>query len=154
LLTERNTPAIRSRLQALVLDNAAPRKARLHGLWALIGTGEPGPDFHARLLAHADPAYRAWGVRAAGNFRQVSPAIREQVAALARDRAPDVPLQVAIAARKVEGVDALPVLIDVLAHCGQDRLIPLIVWPNLHPLLEDQGERFARLAAGVDLRSA
>jgi putative heme-binding domain-containing protein len=153
LLTERNTPAIRSRLRALILDDTAPRNARLHSLWALIGTGELDPDLLTRLLTHADPAYRAWGVRAAGNFRRVSPAVRDQVAALARDRAPEVPLQVAIAARKVEGIDALPVLVDVLAHCGQDRLIPLIVWPNLHPLLEDQGGRFARLAAGVDLRS-
>src|SRR5262249_43282556 len=39
LLTERNTVTVRVRLQRLVLDASAPRKARLHGLWALIGTG-------------------------------------------------------------------------------------------------------------------
>jgi putative heme-binding domain-containing protein len=154
LLTERNTPAIRSRLRALVLDGAAPRKARLHGLWALIGTGALEPEFHARLLAHPDPAYRAWGVRAAGNFHRVSPPLRERVAALARDRAPDVHLQVAIAARKVEGLDPLPVLMDVLEHCGQDRLIPFIVWPNLHPLLDEQGARFVHAAGRIDPAAA
>jgi putative heme-binding domain-containing protein len=154
LLCERSSPALRAKLEKLVLDDNTLRKARLHGLWALVGTGSLAPAFHARLLTHADPAYRAWGVRAAGNFGQVSPAVRDQVAALARSSAPDVQLQVAIAARKVEGLDALAVLVDVLAHCGQDKLLPYIVWPNLHPILEDQSTRFVQLVAKVDLNAA
>src|SRR5262245_8762191 len=70
------------------------------------------------------------------------------------DPSPDVLLQVAIAARKIEGLDALPLLIAVLSRCGEDRLIPTIVWHNLHPLLPAQGGRFARLSAAVDLRTA
>jgi putative heme-binding domain-containing protein len=154
ILCERSSPALRARLERLVLDDNAPRKARLHALWAMIGTGYLEPACHARLLAHADPAYRAWGVRAAGNFKQIEPAVRERVAALARDRAPDVQLQVAIAARKIEGLDALAVLVDVLVHCGQDKLIPSIVWPNLHPLLEAESARFVKLTEQVDLKSA
>ena len=154
LLTERNTPAVREGLRKLILDDAAPRKARLHGLWALIGTGCLEPAFHARLLQHADPAYRAWGVRAAGSFRAVEPTIRDRVAELARDRSPDVQLQVAIAARNVEGLDALPVLVEVLSTCGEDRLIPAIAWQNLHPLLPGQGSRFVRLIGRADLRDA
>jgi len=154
LLTERNTPAIREPLQRLILDDAVPRKARLHGLWALVGTGRLEPAFHARLLQHADPAYRAWGVRAAGSFRAVEPGIRDRVAALARDRSPDVQLQVAIAARKIEGLDPLPVLVEVLSACGEDRLIPAIAWQNLHPLLPGQGSRFVWLIGRADLRDA
>ena len=153
LLCERDRPALRARLEKLVLGGG-PRKPRLHALWALIGTGSLEPAFHAQLLAHSDPAYRAWGVRAAGNFGRVSPELRDRVASLARDPAPDVQLQVAIAARKVEGLDALPVLVDVLAHCGQDKLIPYIVWPNLHPLLEEQSARFVRLVERTDLQTA
>ena len=70
------------------------------------------------------------------------------------DGSPDVQLQVAIAARKIEGFfafDPLPVLLDVLAHCGDDKLIPHIVWQNLHPLLEKDGDRFLTLAGKVDL---
>src|SRR5262249_28579894 len=63
LLCERDTPVLRAQLEGLVLAPNAPRKARLHALWALIGTGSLEPAFHARLLTHADPAYRAWGVR-------------------------------------------------------------------------------------------
>ena len=60
------------------------------------------------------PTFRAWGVRAAGNMGQVEPAIREKVVVkLARDPSPDVRLQVAIAARKIEGVDPLAVLLEV-----------------------------------------
>jgi len=154
LLTERNSAPIRSMLKNLVLDDSAPRKARMHALWALVGTGSLEPDFHLRLLAHADPAYRAWGVRAAGNFRRVGPAVSAQVARLARQSSPDVQLQVSIAARKIEGIDPLPVLVDVLAYCGEDKLIPSIVWPNLHPLVAQESDRFLRLAGRVDLKTA
>ena len=39
-------------------------------------------------------------------------------------------------------------------HCGDDKLIPHIVWQNLHPLLEKDGERFLILAGKVDLAKA
>jgi putative heme-binding domain-containing protein len=39
----------------------------------------------------------------------------------------------------------LPVLVEVLTRCGEDKLIPHIVWQNLHPLLEHQHSRFVKL---------
>jgi hypothetical protein len=39
----------------------------------------------------------------------------------AMTKSPDVQVQVAIAARKIEGADPLPLLVEVLAHCGEDR---------------------------------
>ena len=114
LLTERGSPAIRGKLEALVLDEKAPRTARMHGLWALIGSGPLEPGFHARLLAHDDPTFRAWGVRAAGNMGKVdADDPRRGRSSSADDPSPDVRLQVAIAARKIEGVDPLPLLLDV-----------------------------------------
>jgi putative heme-binding domain-containing protein len=74
----------------------------------------------------------------------VDTAIRAKVASLASDPAPDVQLQVAIAARKIEGLDAIDVLTRVLMACGNDKLVPGIVWQNLHPLLEDHSEAFLR----------
>jgi putative heme-binding domain-containing protein len=151
ILTERlgrTSRELRAKLEKLVIAPAATsieRKARLHAEWALIGSGALDPAFHMKVLAHSDPAYRAWGVRAAGNFGAVSPAIRGKVAALARDPSPDVQLQVAIASRKIKSLDALPALSDVLAHCGQDKLIPSIAWNNLHPLLETESARFVSL---------
>jgi putative membrane-bound dehydrogenase-like protein len=151
LLAERNDRATRTKLQALVLNDQEPRKARMHALWALVSTGALDPDFHIRLLNHTDPGYRAWGVRAAGNFGQVDARIREKIQSLAHDPSPDVQLQVAIAARKITGLELMPLLLEVLAGCGDDKLIPHIVWQNLHPLLENQGEAFLRLAARTGL---
>jgi putative heme-binding domain-containing protein len=154
LLSERNTEAIHARLERLVGDGSASRTARMHGLWALIGTGRLEPTFHGRLLDHADAGFRAWGVRAAGQFGTVEPAVRDKLARLARDPAPDVQLQVAIAARKVAGLDPLPILVEILSSCGEDKLIPAIAWANLHPLLPEQGERFVQLTERIDRRTA
>jgi putative heme-binding domain-containing protein len=121
------------------------RKAKLHSLWVLIGSGSLDAGFHERLLAHDDATFRAWAVRAAGNFGDVTGSVRESVVALARDPSRDVQLQVAIASRKIEGCDALPVLVDVLTHCGNDKLIPAIAWQNLHPLLETESNRLINL---------
>ena len=119
-------------------------------MWALIGSGTLEPTFHLKLLENSDPACRAWGVRAAGNFGKVSSAIREKVARLASDPSPDVQLQVAIASRKIKGLDALPVLSEVLEHCGQDKLIPSIAWNNLHPLLETDSATFVSSVTSKD----
>jgi putative heme-binding domain-containing protein len=152
ILTERLAGAsaeLRANLESAVMREAAPRKERLHALWTLIGSGSLRPAFHLQLLAHKDSAYRAWGVRAAGNYGEVTGPIRTRIAKLARDRSPDVQLQVAIASRKLKELDALPVLNEVLASCGQDKLIPSIAWNNLHPLLDE-----TRSARWVSLMTA
>lgn len=154
LLAERNKPETRKKLEALVLKNDAPRKARMHALWSLVSTGKLTEGFHRALLTHAEPAYRAWAVRAAGNFRQVSPEIRQQIVGMADDKSPDVKLQVAIAARKLDGVDAFPMLLEVLANSGEDKVIPHIVWQNIHPLLEEHGSQLVEAMASQKLQAA
>ncbi|MCI0536120.1 MAG: PmoA family protein [Verrucomicrobiales bacterium] len=151
------SPELRHHLERLVLssETADSRKTRLHAVWVMIGSGLLPPDFHLKLLAHADPGFRAWAVRAAGNFGEVAPAVREKVAALASDSSPDVQLQVAIASRKIASFDARRVLTDVLNQCGQDKLIPSIAWNNLHPLLEIDGAGFvSAVTDGQHLSSA
>jgi putative heme-binding domain-containing protein len=155
LLCERSTPEIRAKLGKLVLDEAAPRKARMHALWSLIGSDKLETAVHLQLLASKEAGLRAWAVRAAGNQRTVDAAVRDKVAALADDPSPDVKLQVVIAARKIEGLDAMSLFTRVLSNSGEDKTIPAIVWQNLHPLLEEHGTQFARtlkkkpLPAGV-----
>ena len=150
LLTERGNPKTLASLRSLVLDPGVPRKARMHGLWVLVSAGPLDAAFHKALLAHDDHAFRAWGVRAAGNRKAVEPSIRDAVVKLAADSDPAVPLQVAIACNKLEGVDAVPVLVEVLSRCGDDVLIPHIVWRNLHPLLETRADRFVAAVEKVD----
>jgi putative membrane-bound dehydrogenase-like protein len=154
LLCERNNPETRTKLEKLVLDDKTPRKARMHALWALMGAGPLDVAFQERLLSHSDAGYRAWGVRAAGNRGKVDAAIRSKVAAMARDDSPDVRLQVAIAARKIDGLPPMAALLEVLSASDEDKLIPAIVWQNLHPLLEDGAARFLQIAAKTDERKS
>jgi putative membrane-bound dehydrogenase-like protein len=145
---------LRGALEELALTQGASRTARLHAMWSLIGTDELAAAFHLRLLNESDAAMRAWGVRAAGNFRNVLPPIRKRINELSRDPSPDVQLQVAIASRKISEIDSLSVLTEVLATCGVDKLIPAIAWNNLHPLLENEGIRFVELVRSYDFAKA
>ncbi len=105
LLAERNSAEARPLLEKLVLDSSAPHKGRMHALWSLIGAGPLDAEFHLKLLKDADPTIRAWAVRALGNQAKVAgkvdPAIERQLAALGGDSSPDVQLQIAIAAAKI-----------------------------------------------------
>jgi putative membrane-bound dehydrogenase-like protein len=138
ILTERGSVSISGKLETLVLDEKKPRPARMHALWARVGIGPLEPDFHARLLSHNDATFRAWGVRAVGNMGKVDAKVRDQVIKLAHDSSPDVRLQVAIAAMKIEGVDPLQMLLNVEQRSYEDPLIPQIIWQNLHPMLKER----------------
>jgi putative membrane-bound dehydrogenase-like protein len=98
-------------------------------------------------LESSNPLVRAWAVRASTGSPRVAPAIHK----LAKDPSPDVQLQVAIAAKELLGIDPLTVLVDVLNNCGADKLIPHIVWQNLHPLLEERSDDFLKQVAKLDL---
>ncbi|HVR75457.1 MAG TPA: PVC-type heme-binding CxxCH protein, partial [Planctomycetota bacterium] len=145
-------------LKALILDEKAARKARIHALWTLVSAEDPGStpksldrDFHLKLLSLEDPTLRAWGIRAAGSSRAVDAAVRARVCELGRDPSPDVRLQAATAARKLLGEpEAVVLLLDVLAASGGDVLLPRIIWRNLEPLLESEGPRLAAWLQGQD----
>ncbi|WP_169972954.1 PVC-type heme-binding CxxCH protein [Tautonia rosea] len=161
------------KLRSAVFSDDLGRKGRLHALWVLVswnGHGLDGldhvPDIaqsavtltsdHLRdLLAYDDPTFRAWGVRYAGTLGRVEPDVLETLVALADDPSPDVRLQLAIASRKVEGLDGMATLLAVLGSTeSDDPLLPRVVWQNLHPMLNDP-EAVARLAAllqGADRR--
>ncbi|CAN5889754.1 HEAT repeat domain-containing protein [soil metagenome] len=151
VLTERAAAATRPKLEALVFDASAPRKTRMHALWVLVSIGSLETGFHEKLLTHEDAGFRAWGVRAAGNMGEVEPTLREQVVALVGDDSRDVQLQVVIAAGKVKGIDPLSLYVEALSNCGDDEVIPRVVWQNLHPKLEDRADEFLALLRAGDL---
>ncbi len=152
ILCERNDPATRLTLERLVIDTSTPRKTRMHALWTLVGGGSLSTELHRALLVDDDSGFRAWGVRAAGNFAKIDPTLRQKVVSMSGDPAAEVRLQVAIAANKIDGVDPMSILLEVLVRSGDDRLIPHIVWQNLHPLLEEQGPRFLQLIGQDDFK--
>lgn len=136
-----------AKLEALVMDASASRKARLHALWARVGGGQLGAEFIAALAGSDDSTFRAWAVRAVGNARKADAATRERVLALAADPSPDVRLQVAIAVGKLAAgespaIDPLPVWLAILATAGDDPLLARVVWANLQPRLGHDGPRF------------
>jgi hypothetical protein len=104
------------------------------------------------LMKNAEPWVQAWIVRLLGNVGRASDQQIEQIRRLGREGAPDVKLQVAIASRKIYNVDPLPVLVEVLAHAEGDKLIPHIVWQNLHPLLETRSDDFLKEVKKYDLK--
>ena len=108
----------------------------MHGLWTLVGCGLARPDVSPVTPEAPRASFRAWGVRAAGNMGKVQDDVRKHVASMAADSSPDVRLQVAIAARKLEGLETLTVLLEVLSS-SQDPLIQHVVWQNLHPMLDE-----------------
>ena len=126
----------------------------MHALWSLIGGRAITPAFASRLLTQHDAQVRAWGVRAIGNLHASHQDLANQCAALANDSEPVVQMQVAIAAAKLEPIDPLPVWITILATCGDDPLLPHIVWQNIHPRLPEDAERLLELVEAVDLEKA
>ena len=113
----------------------------MHALWALVGGGPLSVEFHQALLDDDDPGFGPGAFGPPEMLATSIATIADKVVSLAADPAADVRLQVAIAATKLDGVDPLPVLLDVLAGSGDDPLMPHIVWQNLHPLLEEHGQR-------------
>ena len=140
LLSERGGK-VQAKLFDVASDSAKPHKQRIHALWAMIGAGPISLVPHRALLADSDPLIRAFAVRAAGNMKTVDPAVASTVKKLAADPDPSVRLQVAIAAKKIDGIDAMPVLLEVLSH-ADDVVTPPVVWQNLQPLLETSAIAF------------
>jgi len=145
VLSERASTDAIPKLEAVVLDESASQKTRLHALWALIGARQLREAFTLTLLSHDHPQLRRWAVRYQGTIASDNPQIAQRVGDLADDVSPDVRLQVAILAPQVDYLPTVPTLLEVLHHSPKDKLIPHIVWQNLHPQLEHQTPEYLTL---------
>ena len=147
LLSERlsfnssETADLRRELESLVLSSAS-RGPKLSALGVLLISDRLEETFHRALLASADVVLKSWAVRAAGEQSSLSESVALLVQKLKDDPAPQVRLQVAIAAAKQAVIPTIPILVAVLAQAGEDPLVPRIVWQNVHPLLETQTAEF------------
>lgn len=144
----------REKLRQLVEAEEAPHEQRMHALWVLVSTQEIDEGQTQYLLKSGDEAVKPWIVRLLGNIGGASEAQMATIDRLAADGSPDVKLQIAIAAKKIDGVDPLPLLVKVAASCGEDKLIPHIVWQNLHPLLETRSNDFLKEVKRYDLQKS
>ena len=150
LLAERNRAEATAGARAPGARRFGPRTARMHALWALVGSGRSS----RRFIAAAGPCRsvprlgRPGGRQFRGKCsREIVPSIR----ALAADPSPDVRLQVAIAAGQADRTSIAAVLTRSPATVSDDDpLIPHIVWQNLHPIVEDHARRHSRSATQAD----
>jgi len=124
LLTERHSPEVQSKLLDLVNDAKASHKARMHALWSLTSLEKLNTYQHEPLLTHQDPGVRRLGRSRRRQLRQGLAGTPCHGSVDGHDPSPDVRLQVAIAARKIEGVDALPVLLEVFEELGRRQADP------------------------------
>lgn len=154
LLAEQGCRDAIPQLEAIVQDASAEQKTRLHALWSLMGGKAVSVELANKLLSDEDASIRSWGVRAIGNLLPENAELAAACVNLAKDASPDVQLQVAIAAAKLQHIDRLQCWVDILATCGDDPLLPNIVWQNLHPSLPDASDRLLELVAAVDLEQA
>ncbi|MCA9131499.1 MAG: hypothetical protein KDA45_00020 [Planctomycetales bacterium] len=154
MLAEQACQDVVPQLERLVLNKQAADKPRLHALWSLLGGRAITAEFAEQLLACEHSAIRAWGVRSVGNLLPEHEGLAHQCAALASDDSPDVQLQLAIACGKLQHIDRLQTWVNILAHCGDDPLLPHIVWQNLHPRLPAESGELLALVEQVDLEQA
>ncbi len=154
LLAERKCSGVVDQLERIVLDSHASLKHRLHALWSLVGGKAVSSQFAGKLLDSPNSSIRAWGVRAVGNLLPADRGLAEVCRSLAKDDSADVQLQVAIAAAKLEHVDALATWVDILATCGDDPLLPHIVWQNLHPRLPADSAKLLAMVESIELDKA
>ena len=154
LLGEKECSGVIPQLEAISLDASANHKHRMHAIWALMGGQTVSPEFANKLLHQKDDVVRAWGVRATGSLLSDNEQLAMQVSELVKDPSRDVQLQVAIAAKKLKHVDPLKIWLDILASCGDDPLIPHIVWQNLHPNLPADAERLLSLVENINIETS
>ena len=140
-LNEKFEPSMVPALQKMALDPSQPNNAHMHALWLLVSQNAIDESFHERLLASKDAPTRNWGVRAAGQLGEVSPRIYEKLKAMAVDPSPDVRVQLAVAAGRLQKPEPMPVLLALFGNeaNARDPLIPNILYNNLKPFAGSRG---------------
>jgi putative heme-binding domain-containing protein len=143
VLNEKFDASLVPQLQKMALDSTNRSPAHMHALWLLVSQHALEPAFHAQVLASNDEPTRNWGVRGIGEMGTASPEIYAKLKELTRDPSPDVRVQVAIAAGRLEKPDGRPILLTMLENPqnAQDPLIPTIIYNNLREKIPDRGDQ-------------
>jgi putative membrane-bound dehydrogenase-like protein len=142
LLKERRDPSATSHLEDLAF-HAPDARHRLRGLWGLYAIGVFEENIAAKMLMDANPWVRVWAIRLLGEAGQVSSATMKRLLDLASsDPAPEVRLQLAATAQRLQHEDTLPLLQKLMQHAedANDPCIPLMIWLAYEPRVVAQFE--------------
>jgi hypothetical protein len=169
LLGERASADLSAKLRAIVLDDSRPDQHRLNALFAWsadLGPTRPAMAFTGQPTHTLPALIRSWAVRLMFSDPEFRAHMREFLASeqgtdehigdwLATSDANDddrTHLQYVIGVAKLDDPRVMRVLVHRLAHCGDDPLIPQIVWQNLHPMLPEHKAEFLELVKQYDLK--
>jgi putative membrane-bound dehydrogenase-like protein len=159
--------AIVRRARQVIFNEKQQINNRLRATWVVLALQipdepalPPGPvtnrivngptDIIGKLLGVREPSLRAWTFRCLANSGKNGPYWGGSSA-----KEPDVQLQLAIAMANAKGVERDHRVFGLgllLLNCGDDKLIPHVVWQNVHPLLEEKPDAFVSVfeSSGAD----
>ncbi len=130
ILADRRDPEAILPLRTIIIESTDDHLA-LEALWALYVSGGLSDAFALKLLDQRNPDVRWWTVRLLGDEDRVTPGIAARLARLAaEDASVQVRSQLASAAKRLPGEQALPIIERLLAH-GEDHddpFLPLLIW--------------------------
>ena len=173
LLQERGTPETWEKIQWQAIKPELPEQLkqpdlrqikRRHAMFALIGMPRPKGQVappHANSKAnpaHPDSVLEAWNLRTAFQHIEMSDLFAKKLDELSLEDytdftnhgSPIVELQSVIALSKMpfsRGMFAAWLL--VIAKSSEDKLLPKIVWQNMHPHLEDHANDFVDILGKI-----
>jgi len=127
---------------------------KLRWLWALHVTGRNVSERIQQCLGDDDEYVRAWAVQLLCEQQNVSPAVMNEFARLAReDKSPVVRLYLASAMQRMPVEDRWDVLSALTAHSEDafDHNLPLMAWYAAEPLPAKDVERALKLAESSKL---
>ncbi|MCO6458909.1 MAG: c-type cytochrome [Pirellulaceae bacterium] len=136
-------------LHAMLSDETeVPRQLR--ALWALHVTGGLEPAALDELLNHGSEYLRAWAIRLLTENGPPPAATLERFQQLAaNDSSAFVRLHLASALQRIPAADRWPIAASLAARSEDqgDMNLPLMIWYGIEPLVDEDLERFVRLAA-------
>ncbi len=114
-----------------ILFKDTSEKATLRSLWAVHALDGLTDQYAMKTLTSRWPALRAWTIRLLGESGQVSAPILDRfVEMAAKDPSPQVRLQLASTAQRLNKQNVLPILNNLMKHAedAKDPYLPLMIW--------------------------
>ena len=136
-------------LLSSMLDREESVPKKLRAMWALWATGGLPQDQLLRLLESPHADVRCWAVTLLCENQPVAPAVIETlVAMVAEDDSPRVRLSLASAMQRIQPADRWPLAETMARHSkdATDQNLPLMYWYAVEPLIDDDLQRFTKLA--------
>jgi putative heme-binding domain-containing protein len=143
ILNERFDEKLVPQLAEMALSTDDSTQAPMHALWLLVSRHAIDSELELKLLGSPQPAKRNWAVRAVGEVGRADANVFAKLIEMAKtDESPDVRLQLAVAAGRLNEPDTFPLIQALLTNekNAADPLIPNIIYQNFKPMAAKHGK--------------